>query len=200
MLFRSLRKVEELCNDLGIYALSDEVYKDLIYVRENYPLKGKRVVTINSFSKTYAMCGLRLGYFHSLDRALVERVIDMKSHTAMNTSIASQAMGLAAMRDRDAYVAAHVPVWKSRRDTIYDGMKALGLDLWKPEGAFYVLPKFKNSSRAMHDLYYNYHIITYDGVWFGAPERLRFSYALTEEKIAEGLSRLSAFQIGRAHV
>ena len=136
----TLRKVEELCNNLGIYVLSDEVYKDLIYVRENYPLKGKRVVTINSFSKTYAMCGHRLGYFHSLDRELVSKVVDMKSHTSMNTSIASQAMGLAAMKERPTYVAPHVAIWEKRRDAIYHGMTKLGLELWKPEGAFYVFP------------------------------------------------------------
>lgn len=189
----TLRKIEELCNNLGVYILSDEVYKDLIYVRENYPMKGKRVVTINSFSKTYAMCGLRLGYFHTLDRELIDRVVDIKSHTSMNTSIASQAMGLAAMGERATYVTAHVPVWQKRRDIIYEGLKNLGLDLWKPEGAFYVLPKFKNSPRAMHDLYYNYKIITYDGTWFGAPDRLRFSYALDVEKIQEGLKRVGKF-------
>ena len=189
----TLRKVEELCNNLGIYILSDEVYKDLIYVRENYLLKGKRVVTINSFSKTYAMCGLRLGYFHTLDRALVEAVVEMKAHTSMNTSIASQAMGLAAMGERATYVAAHVPIWEKRRDIIYQGLRDLGLDLWKPEGAFYVLPKIKNATRAMHDLYHTYQLITYSGEWFGAPDRLRFSYALDAEKIEEGLRRLGMF-------
>ncbi|MEN9560979.1 MAG: hypothetical protein RIQ56_252, partial [Candidatus Parcubacteria bacterium] len=189
----TLRKIEELCNNLGIYLLSDEVYKDLIYVRENYLMKGKRVVTINSFSKTYGMCGLRLGYLHTLDRELVERIVDMKSHTSMNTSIASQAMGLAAMKERATYVTAHVPIWQKRRDTMYEGLRKLGLDLWKPEGAFYVLPKFKNSTRAMHDLFYNYDIITYDGVWFGAPDRLRFSYALDLKKIEEGLRRVGMF-------
>jgi aspartate aminotransferase len=189
----TLRRIEELCNSLGIYVISDEVYKDLIYVRENYLLKGKRVVTVNSFSKTYAMCGLRLGYFHSLDRELVEKVIDMKSHTSMNTSIASQAMGLAAMSERATYVSSHVPIWEKRRDTIYAGLVDLGLELWKPEGAFYVLPKIKNSTRAMHDLYYNYQMITYDGVWFGAPDRLRLSYALDEAKIKTGLARFKKF-------
>ncbi len=80
-----------------------------------------------------------------------------------------------------------------RRDSIYNGMTKLGLDLWKPEGAFYVFPKFKNASRVMHDLYYNYNMITYDGTWFGDENRLRFSYALDEAKIAEGLSRLEKF-------
>ena len=189
----TLRKIEELCNNLGIYILSDEVYKDLIYVRENYPLKGKRVVTINSFSKTYAMCGYRLGYFYSLDRGLVEKAVEMKSHTSMNTSTIAQAMGLAAMGERTTYVKAHVPIWKKRRDLIYKGLTGLGLDLWKPEGAFYVLPKFKNPTRVMHDLYYNYKMITYDGTWFGAPDRLRFSYALDESKINEGIKRLKQF-------
>lgn len=189
----TLRKIEELCNNLGIYILSDEVYKDLIYVRENYPMKGKRVVTINSFSKTYAMCGYRLGYFYTLDRPLVEKVVEMKSHTSMNTSTVAQAMGLAAMGERASYVKAHVPIWKKRRDLIYKGLSDLGLDLWKPEGAFYVLPKFQNPTRVMHDLFYNYKMITYDGTWFGAPDRLRFSYALDESKIHEGLRRLKQF-------
>ena len=139
------------------------------------------------------MCGFRLGYFYTLDRKLVEDVVEMKSHTSMNTSIASQAMGLAAMSERATYVASHVPIWAKRRDIMYSGLRDLGLDVWKPEGAFYVFPKIQNSTRAMHDLYANYEMITYDGTWFGAPDRLRFSYALGVEKIEEGLKRLKKF-------
>lgn len=50
-----------------------------------------------------------------------------------------------------------------------------------------------NTDRAMHDLYYNHNIITYNGEWFGAPDRLRFSYALDTKKIEEGLKRLKIF-------
>ena len=117
----------------------------------------------------------------------------MKSHTSMNTSIVSQAMGLAAMQERPTYVAAHVPIWKERRDLIFKRLSDLGLDVWNPEGAFYIMPKLKDSTRAMHDLYHHYHMITYDGVWFGAPDRLRFSYALDTEKIEEGMQRLKKF-------
>ena len=189
----TLKKVEKFCDDLGIYVLSDEVYKDLIYVRENYLLSGRHVVTINSFSKTYAMCGFRLGYFHSYDHKLVQRVVEMKSHTSMNTSTVAQAMGLAAMKERNTYVVTHVPIWEKRRDVMYKGLRDLGLELWRPEGAFYVLPRFKDPTRAMHDLYYTYGVITYDGTWFGAPKRLRFSYALDVKKIQEGLRRLKKF-------
>lgn len=189
----TLQKVEQLCDKLEKYIISDEVYKDLVYTRSNYLLKGKKVLTVNSFSKTYAMCGLRIGYLYSRNKDVVDGVIEMKTHTSMNTSIVGQAMALAAMRERESYVAPQVAIWKERRDLMYDGMRSLGLDLYKPEGAFYVLPKFKEPTRAMHDLYYNYRMITYDGNWFGAPERLRFSYALEAAKIKEGLRRLGEF-------
>ncbi len=69
----------------------------------------------------------------------------------------------------------------------------LGLNLWKPEGAFYVFPEIKNSNQVVNDLYYDYQVITYDGAWFGTPGRVRFSYALNEDKIEEGLKRLSIY-------
>ena len=189
----TLKQIEEYCEERGIYIISDEVYKDLIYVRENYLLHGKRVITINSFSKTYAMCGMRVGYIYTKDADIISSVVEMKSHTSMNTSLVGQAMALAAMGERESYVAEHNVIWRERRDRMYRGMCALGLDLWEPEGAFYVLPKFKNPTRAMHDLYHNYKTIVYNGDWFGAPDRLRFSYALDVAKIDEGLRRVKEF-------
>lgn len=189
----TLKKIETLCNKLGVYVISDEVYKDLIYVRRNYLLSGKHVITVNSFSKTYAMCGLRVGYLYSKDKDVVRRAVETKSHTSMNTSIIGQEMALAAMKAKHLYVDEHLTIWRERRDLIYRGMRELGLDLWSPEGAFYVFPKFKNPTKAMHDLYYKYQVITYDGAWFGAPKRLRFSYALDVKKIKEGLRRLKKF-------
>lgn len=189
----TLKAIEAFCAERGMWVISDEVYKDIIYVRENYLMQGERVVTINTFSKTYAMCGLRVGYLYTKHAELIERIVDMKSHTAMNTSIVSQKMAIAALSAPKSYIAHNLELWKERRDLMYDGMRELGLDLWKPEGAFYVLPKFKDSGRALHDLYYNYRVITYDGAWFGAPDRLRFSYALDVAKIEEGLRRLKEF-------
>lgn len=189
----TLKQIEALCDKRGIWVISDEVYKDLIYVRENYLIQGARVVTVNSFSKTFAMCGYRVGYLWARDRELVSRIVEMKSHTAMNTSGVGQAMALAALSVRGAHVAATVPIWKERRDLIFEGMQKLGLEVWKPEGAFYILPKFKDPTRVMHDLYHAYEMITYDGSWFGAPDRLRFSFALDKAKIEEGLTRLGGF-------
>ena len=189
----TLQKIENITSELGVYVLSDEIYKDLIYVRENYLLKGPHVITINSFSKTFAMTGFRVGYLWSLDQELVKMVIEMKSHTSMNTSIISQEMALAATKVPRSYIDNQLKIWESRRDLIYAGLVNLGLDLWKPEGAFYVLPKIENPRDFVWDMFHQYKVITYLGEWFGAPDRVRFSYALDVDKIEEGLHRVGQY-------
>ena len=194
----TLKAIEKITEDLGIYILSDEVYKDLIYVRENYLLKGPHVVTINSFSKTFAMTGLRVGYLWSLDTELVKTVIEMKSHTSMNTSIIAQEMAYTATTVPKSYMDEQLKVWEARRDLIYEGMAAIGLDLWKPEGAFYVLPRIEDPADFVWDMFTDHKVITYLGEWFGAPDRVRFSYALDVDKIEEGLARVDRYLKHRA--
>jgi aspartate aminotransferase len=189
----TLKKIEKLTSELGVYVLSDEVYKDLIYVRENYLIGGPHVVTINSFSKTYAMCGFRVGYLWSLDQNLVNRVIEMKTHTSMNTNILGQEMAYEATRVPRSFIDDQLVIWRQRRDMIYQGLSDLGLELWKPEGAFYVLPKIKNPRDFVWNMFKKHKVITYLGEWFGSDSRVRFSYALDVEKIEEGLKRIKGF-------
>ena len=139
------------------------------------------------------MCGHRVGYLHSYDADLVQGTTNIKNWTSMNTSLISQAMALEALKDRVARAKQIRKVFMKRRDVIYNGMVELGLDLWKPEGAFYVFPKFKDASRVVNDLYYKHNMITYDGAWFGDPSRVRFSYALDIPQIEEGLKRLKKY-------
>lgn len=189
----TLKEIEAITSKLGVYVLSDEVYKDLMYVRENYLIRGPHVITINSFSKTYAMCGFRVGYLWSSDQSLVNRVIDIKTHTSMNTNILGQEMAYEAMKVPASFNRKQLVIWEERRDMIYNGMVDLGLDLWKPEGAFYVMPKIDNPLDFVWDMYTEHNVISYLGEWFGAPDRVRFSYALDVEKIEEGLDRMKKY-------
>jgi aspartate/methionine/tyrosine aminotransferase len=170
--------------------VSDEVYKDLIYERENYHIQGERVITVNSFSKTYAMCGVRVGYLWTADRGIVDAAIEMKTHTSMNTNLVGQDMALHAMAVPGEYILKQQGIWRARRDLIYKGFCDLGFDLWKPEGAFYILPKCKNAREFATVLFTDYKVITYLGEWFGAPDRIRLSYALDVKEIEEGLKRI----------
>jgi len=188
-----LKKIEKTCAEQDITIVSDEVYKDLIYERKNYMLHGDHVVTINSFSKTFAMCGFRIGYLYSKDKNIVKKTIALKTHTSMNTSIIAQEMAFEATKAPHSYQQEQLTIWKKRRDLIYQGLLDLGLDLWKPEGAFYVLPKVPNPRKTVWDLFKKHKVITYLGDWFGAPERIRLSYALDQEKIEEGLKRIGTY-------
>lgn len=190
---KTLKEIEKITKDLGITVISDEVYKELIYERENYMINGSNVVTINSFSKTYAMCGVRVGYLWGNDMDLVNKAIEIKTHTSMNTNLVGQDMALNAMRAPREYIDDQLKIWKERRDLIYEGLLDLGLDLWKPEGAFYVLPKVREPRKMVWELYKKYNVITYLGDWFGAPDRIRLSYALDKKEIEEGLKRIGKY-------
>lgn len=190
---KTLKIIEKITQDLDIPLISDEVYKDLIYERENYMLSGDHVVTINSFSKTFSMCGARVGYLYSNDRAIVDRVIEFKTITSMNTNILTQRMAYYATKVPKSFIDSHVKIWRQRRDLIYERMLELGLDVWKPEGAFYILPKIKNPRKFVWEMFKKYEVITYLGEWFGVNDRVRFSYALDIDKIEEGLRRVKKY-------
>ena len=193
----TLKEIEALTSERGVFVLSDEVYKDLIYLRENYLIQGPHVVTINSFSKTYAMCGFRVGYLWSLDNKLVNNVIAMKTHTSMNTNILGQEMAFEATKVPRKFIDEQLIIWQERRDLLYKGLKDAGLDLWNPEGAFYMLPKIPNAGEFVWDMFTKYKVITYLGDWFGAEGRVRFSYALDTDKIKDGLERINDYLNGR---
>jgi aspartate aminotransferase len=186
----TLREIETITQKLGIYIISDEVYKDLIYERENYIIKGDNVITVNSFSKTYAMCGVRVGYLWSPNQELVNAAIEIKTHSSMNTNLVGQDMALRAMRVPRAYIDDQLEIWRSRRDLMYSGLTSLGIDLWRPEGAFYVFPKVPRPRELITRLYLEHQVIAYLGEWFGAPDRIRLSYALDGEEIETGLERI----------
>ncbi len=186
----TLKEIERLTQKLGVYVVSDEVYKDLIYERKNYHIKGNHVITVNSFSKTYCMCGLRVGYLWSAEKKIVSDVCEMKTHTSMNTNLVGQDIALAAMKAPKEYIRQQQGIWRERRDFIYEKLLALGFELWKPEGAFYVLPKCKNARKFLSVLYQDFKVITYLGEWFGAPDRIRLSYALDIKQMEEGLDRI----------
>lgn len=187
----TLKRIEQLTADRGIYVISDEVYKDLIYERENYLIHGDHVITVNSFSKTYAMCGVRVGYLWSRNDEIVRNAIEIKTHSSMNTNLVGQDMALRAMSAPAEYIENQLVIWRRRRELMVEGLRKIGFSLWKPEGAFYVFPSYDRPRALVERLYSKYKVITYLGEWFGAPQHVRLSYALDENEIELGLQRIS---------
>src|SRR3989344_1230339 len=188
-----IQEIELLTKEAGAYLVADEVYKDLVYDGTHYSPKGNHVITIDSFSKTFALCGLRVGFIYTANKKIIESVVEMKVHTSMNTNLLAQEMALGALRAPKSFIDNQREIWRGRRDVIYQGLKDLGFDLWKPEGAFYVFPKVKDPEKIVSDLFYDHKVIVYNGSWFGAPDRIRLSYALDTDKIQEGLRRIETY-------
>ena len=111
----------------------------------------------------------------------------------MNTNILGQDMAFEATKIPRTFIDDQLIIWQKRRDLLYTGLKDAGLDLWNPEGAFYMLPQVENASDFVWDMFTQYDVITYLGAWFGAPGRVRFSYALDTDKIDEGLNRINDY-------
>lgn len=189
----TLKKLEKLSEQYGFYIISDEVYKDLIYERENYLIAGEKVITVNSFSKTFSMCGERIGYLWARDKNLINNIIELKTHTSMNTNLSAQERAYAALHVDDAYKVQQLNIWRRRRDLIHNRLVEMGLVCAKPEGAFYVFPKVQNTENVVLELYQNHGVIVYRGEWFGAPDHLRLSYALDEEEMKKGLDLISNY-------
>ncbi|MFH1285128.1 MAG: pyridoxal phosphate-dependent aminotransferase [Candidatus Micrarchaeota archaeon] len=189
---KTLEEIEKMTRDLGVKLISDEVYSNLIYEGEHYSPKGEHVITLNSFSKTFAMCGLRVGYCCA-NEEIVEKVVGLKTATSMNTSVLGQEMAYEALKVPHSYVKRQLEVFRKRRDLVYNGLMEMGLELWKPEGAFYALPKVKNPKKTVWELYSKHRVITYCGEWFGAPKRIRLSYALNSAMIGKGLKNIENY-------
>jgi aspartate aminotransferase len=187
---KTLKEVEKICNDLKVYLIFDEVYSNLIYEGEHYSPSGELVVNINSFSKTFAMCGLRVGYLYSNKHEFIKKIVEQKTYKSMNTSILSQEMAFEALKTPKSFKVQQLQIWRKRRDLIYSQLIELGFDLWKPEGAFYVFPKVENAKEMVWNLFKRHKVVTYLGEWFGVQDRIRLSYALKAQKIKEGIKRI----------
>lgn len=186
----TLKEISKICEEENCLLLFDEVYSELVYEGRHFSPKGRHVLGLNSFSKTFSLCGARIGYACSENNALIKKMVEEKAYTSMNTSTISQAIALAAIKTNRKYVEGHRKIFRGRRDLVYNGLIGLGLELRKPDGAFYALPKVGNPQKLMEELFFEKKVIVYNGAWFGAEGRIRMSYALDEEKIGEGLERI----------
>ncbi len=189
----TIKKLERLANETGRLLIFDEVYRELIYEGTHYSPKGDNVINVDSFSKTFNLCGARIGYCYSKNEELIEKIIQKKTHTSMNTSTTGQSMAIAALDAPNSFKEKNRKIFKERREIIYKGLKEIGFELHKPEGAFYALPRATNPQKVVEDLFDRYKVIAYNGEWFGAGNRIRLSYALKKEKIEEGLGRIEKY-------
>lgn len=197
-------------NDL--YVISDEVYEHLIYEGKHISIASlgeeikKRTITINGVSKTYAMTGWRIG-FAAADEKIAKAMASIQSHGASNPNSIAQAAAVAALSGGLSEVESMRAEFEKRRDYLTNAINEIdGVSCRKPQGAFYIM---MNIDGVLGKAYNGERIESADdfarlfleaekvaivpGTGFGAPNYVRWSYAVDMEHIKKGVERLKTF-------
>jgi aspartate aminotransferase len=133
----------ELCKDRGLFLVVDEVYRELVYDGRKpttaLTLSGfdDNIVVVDSLSKRYSACGIRLGAIVSRNRALVDACLRMAQGRLSAPGLA-QLVGTGMEDLGPEYTAGVVREYEGRRNLLYDALSSIpGVFVRKPEGAFY---------------------------------------------------------------
>ena len=207
-----IEKIVEICSKHGVYILSDEAYERITFDGKTHfspmQLDYENIITVKTFSKTYAMTGWRLGYLVSRNKKLTN-IIKLGDYTqTAGVPTYTQFAGAEALSNskmEKESVDGFMKEFSLRRDALYNGLKSIeGINVpVKPEGAFYIFPDFSEfvpkSISAEESKLHVYHklldagVATVYGSCFGNyfQNNLRFSYSTTNLKqIEEGISRI----------
>jgi aspartate aminotransferase len=199
-----LRAISEVAAEEEIFILSDEIYEKLTYEDTEHvsiasltPEAHDLTITVNGFSKAYAMTGWRLGYLGAPE-AIAKAIDSMQSHTTSNPCSFAQKGGLAALKGDQQCVNDMRDEFNIRREYMFDRLsKISGLSALKPLGAFYMLVNigsFGLKSQNFADrLLSKANVAVVPGIAFGDDRTIRLSYATSLDVIKKGLDRLEDF-------
>jgi aspartate aminotransferase len=199
----------------GLWVIADEIYQNLVYepgmdhaisIIEAVPELADRCILVNGVAKTYAMTGWRLGWMVGPEPA-IKAAANLQSHLSSNVSNISQLAALAALTGDQTPAVAMREAFNRRRRVIVDGLNQIeGMVCPEPTGAFYVYPdvsgllnrewagRTPTTSLELADIILDEcEVAAVPGEAFGPSGYLRFSYALGDDDLAEGVKRLQEF-------
>lgn len=195
----------------GLWVVTDEIYEHLVYgdaeftsIATAVPELGDRVVILNGVAKTYAMTGWRVGWLIG-PADVVKAATNLQSHATSNVSNVAQMAALAAVSGDLSAVADMRVAFDRRRKTMVRMLNEIpGVLCPEPKGAFYAYPMVKEligkeirgkrpqSSAELAELILEEaEVAVVPGEAFGTPGYFRLSYALGDDDLVEGVSRLS---------
>ncbi len=192
-----------------VFVLSDEIYEYVIFDAEHtsfasLPGMKDRTITVNGFSKGFAMTGWRLGYMAG-PRSIVKAAAKIQGQFTSAPSSITQRAGIAALQMDKSVLDPMVEAFRSRRDYMLSELRQIpGIRCPKPEGAFYLFPevaayfdlqtadgkRIENSEDLCFYLLESHHVALVPGVAFGDPNGLRISYAASQENLEEAMRRI----------
>jgi aspartate aminotransferase len=196
-------QIVDLCERKNIYLFMDDIYHKLlfdgkkiapVYNFTKKDIESTNIVVINGISKTYGMTGFRVGWVVA-NRKLVKVMTNIQSQTTTCNSPVCQVAAEAALTGDQSCVDELISTIQKNRDTVIRELRSIpGVNVEKPEGAFYCLPDFSaynKDSMALADfLLKKALVVTVPGREFGMEGRLRLSYAGAASEVADGMARI----------
>jgi len=199
-----LRAIVEVAADEEITILSDEIYESLTYdgaqhvsIASLTPEARDLTITVNGFSKAYAMTGWRLGYLGAPEK-IAKAIDSMQSHSTSGPCSFAQKGGLAALTGSQQCVADMREEFNLRREYMFERLSAMHkVTAVKPKGAFYMLANISklgmNSTNFADRLLSKSNVAVVPGIAFGDDRVVRLSYATGLDVIKPGLDRFEEF-------
>ncbi len=199
-----LRAIAEVAAEEEIIILSDEIYESLTYdgaehvsIASLTPEARDLTITVNGFSKAYAMTGWRIGYLGAPEQ-LAKAIDSLQSHSTSGPNSFAQKGALAALTGNQQCVSEMREEFNIRREYIYERLAAIpNITAVKPRGAFYILANISKlgltSTNLADRLLSKANVAVVPGIAFGDDSVVRFSYATGLDVIKSGLDRFEEF-------
>ena len=207
----SVQAIGRWAVERGLWVVTDEIYEHLVYGDAKFsslpvevPEATERCIVINGVAKTYAMTGWRVGWMIG-PTDVIKAAASLQSHATSNVANVAQAAALAAVTGDLGATYEMREAFDRRRQTMHKLLSEIdGVVCYEPQGAFYCFPSIKgvlgrtiggrqiNSDLDLADVVLEQAKVAFvPGDGFGAPGYARFSYALSDDDIIEGIGRIA---------
>ena len=189
------RPLLEVADRHRLLVVSDEAYEDVVFEGEHTSLAGDRVVSIFSFSKSYAMTGWRVGYAVAPDADVAARIARAQEAVTWSVSSVSQKAAEAALLGPQECVAEMCDAYRARRDAALARLDAARVDYVRPSGAFYLMVDVSSAGDDVDfawRLLEEEHVAVVPGKAFGPTGAgyVRLSLSVAPDALAEGIERM----------
>ncbi|MGC8631578.1 MAG: pyridoxal phosphate-dependent aminotransferase [Thermoprotei archaeon] len=198
-----IRALVEVAKDEGALIVSDEIYEKMNYSGKKLispaSIAPENTITINGFSKAFAMTGWRIGYM-AAPREVIEPLKIVHHTNVICANSISQYAALEALRGPKDSLRAMVEEYRQRMELLYGGLAKLpGINVVRPDGAIYVFPDFsdyeKDDKAFALRLARSTHVATVPGSGFGmgGEGHLRLTFASSRRSITDAVARISDY-------
>ena len=201
-----LKAIADIVIDKDILLISDEVYAELTYEGTHVAAATvsdlwERTITLNGFSKAYAMTGWRVGYLCA-PKELCDAALKIHHYIMLCAPVMGQVGALEALRSAEEDKNSMVNEYRLRRNMFVAGLNRIGLPCHVPEGAFYAFPSVKGTDLSdvefAERLLKEQKVAVVPGSVFGdgGEDHLRCAYAVSRKDLTEALGRMETFISG----